>query len=92
MQLMRILGPARAVVAVVLLGTGHLGMPGKGGWPGQQTEVARGWAPPRCLSSPGWLEKDMNKGLGSSLKGEQASSGARPNYPPRGDTTLKVTV
>ena len=41
MQLMRILGPARAVVAVVLLGTGHLGMPGKGGWPGQQTEVAR---------------------------------------------------
>ena len=62
-------------------------------WPGgHQTKVARGWPPPRCLSSPGWLEKDMNKGLGSSLKGEQAFSGARPNYPPRGDTTSKVTV
>ena len=36
---MRILCPARAVW--VLLGSEHLGMPGKGGWPGQQTEVAR---------------------------------------------------
>ena len=48
---MRILCRTLAVVGGLLVSSGHLGMPGKGGRPGQQTEPWSGDATrPRCLS------------------------------------------
>ena len=44
------------------MGSGHLGMAGKGGWPGQQTEVARKAPDSQRVVGPS-LTKVVGKGL-----------------------------